>query len=598
MALEDDILNRNRRVPAAPPRVSPLAAEINQQVRRPGGISQVANQFNQRLIDARSAPARAATVSSPITNPAYRSGAPLGQPQFVQTPTPSNPSFRAAPAVAPAAAPRIAASVAQAEPAARGGRALPALAVGLEALNVAQAGRDGGAAAAGGEAIAAGGRLGAAAVGARASRAIPLPASLRPLAPVAGGIAGYALGQQGVDALRESTPEGLGQVATLGTSIADNATATNALRAAANPSTARTAGSFISALAGQAGADIAAGRGLRPTTPTATLIEPGSDIAPPARRGAASQPASGNAQSIASSMPEASGPQAVFVDPDNPRTQPPSTRVVGNWNGRDITETQANTLANQLNGGTGAGMANGNPTGVSALAAPIGPAGRAVQRSAGTGAVGAVIGAPGSSTAEQIDKQIAGLGPLNMRSKRDLVGQLLGLRVRAEEGVASRAQSEAISQAELAQRADASALSADIDRERIAASTAQAGRGNQQTLTGADGTVYSVGNGLATPVQIAGGQTLTAPTKSDTTTQQIAARILESTLPIGATPEQINAAVQNANAAAQAIASGETPAPSAPASRADFIKQAKAANPGATDAQLGAYYDQNYGKKN
>lgn len=614
MALQDDELTRRaRRVPLAPPtvsplaaappaaRISPLAAEINQQVRRPGGISPVANQVNQQIINAR--PAAAAPVPqapAPLTTPAYRTGAPLGQPQFQPTPTPVNPQYRASPVAAPSvAAPVAGAAEGTAAAAARavpGSRALPALAVGLESLNVAGAARDRGVAGAVNETLGSAGRLGAAAVGARAGAALA-PAQYKAAGSLAGGVAGYALGQRGVEAAQRNSPDGLIPAAGVAGQLS-NATVPQVAAAATNPNAVSAGASLLGALVRNAAADGRRGNALRPAVTLVDPADPNSASLTPSTRIAAAPAVPAASLTDANSIPsaQAARPAVTLVDPTTAEAK--AAQSVGTFQGRTITRAQANQLAGQLNGGTGSGLVNGNPTGAaSALTAAPEISRPRLQRTGGAGSQGAVIGAPGSSTIEQIDKQIRDLGPLNMRSKRSLVDSLLGLRARVEDGTADRAQRGQIAAADLSARYDTAEFGGDVDMARIDASRQEGRRQRQQTVTGADGTVYTLDGTQASPVTV-DGKPLKQQTKvdRDTTQQKLAADLLTQLLPPGATPEQITTATQQANQAAAQLASGDTgPAQARPANKAEFLKRAKEANPSASNADLEAYYARTYG---
>lgn len=575
MATADEALaeGTRRKVPAAKPAISPLAQEINQQIRRPGGISPAASAVNDQFREVRAQAKPTIVVDSagragvggipptPVQQPAYRTGAPAGQPQFQQTPTPVNPTFRPAPATAgdalgarPAAAPRpVPAAAAKARPLPGSARAAGALAGGLEAINVAQTARESGPAAALDAAKAGGvrlatGQLGAT-LGGRAGGGI---------GAVTGGVAGYLAGDALADtelvrgnalvdayaARREEQYRNAGvQQGGGGMSMVD--TVGSMARAGARRDVANRAPLFdptvqeldaIGALR-RPGQPVAAGDAL--VAPVAAA--PATTAAP--------------------------RPRANFVDETGDAPPSGGGDIVGTFNGRSITREQANDLAGQLNGGTGAGLRDGNPTGVRttsagdalATARPRGPTSRAV---------GASIGGTSdlSAYAEQLDKQIADLGPLNMRSKRALVGELLGLKGRALGQQAGDAAAGERQAQELDARAASDALRADVDREQIAASDRTARRQTTQTITSEDGTIYSVDGNILTPLQDQQGQRVRAPrtaSQRDNTQAEIAAKLLEGIIPYGATPEQIQQGVQQANQAAAALVSGATSAPAA-----------------------------------
>jgi hypothetical protein len=202
---------------------------------------------------------------------------------------------------------------------------------------------------------------------------------------------------------------------------------------------------------------------------------------------------------------------------------------------------------------------------------------------------------------EQIDTQIKGLGDLNMRSKRELVGQLLGLKGRSVGQNFDASAGRGIEAARLGQSAAEAQLGADVQREEIAAgerSSRRAANKTTQTITGADGTMYSLDGTVAAPITTADGKNVAAATKPAKNEQAaIAAALLENLIPPGATPDEIAVAARQANTAAAALMSGSgAQSGSKPSTEADFLKAARAANPGVSDADLKAYYQQTYGR--
>lgn len=618
MALEDEILKATRRVPvsapvvqpaaavmAAPPApaISPMAAQINQQIQRPGGVSRAADVVNQQL--------RAPGPAVQPATPAYRTGAPTGQPQFQQTATPVNPNPRAALAApaSPAAAPVTPQAPIAGTPGAQVGLAERAGQVAGNAQRAA------GAAA----------RLGAAPVATAGPGIIP---GLQKTAPGVRGGAGAVLATMAIPealtSLNRPTSEyesryglddgsiGLGTVyqqAQRGEQrLADAAglAPDNALRNLAGvprETAVRTAGvlqdlgagildsglGLVNMVRGVGGAQplesFASINGIKPVgAPAGSAAEslPATTGAPTAGRAAA-----------ALAAPVGAGRQAIMVDPDNPATQPPTRGVggdvIGQFNGRDITRAQSQEIAGRLN------RADANPaeTGlVSGANLSASPAAQQMARLANRtgGAQGAIIRA--ESDDAQIDKAISDLGPLNMRSKRSALVELLGLKQRGREGAANRDAAATNQANELAQRSAAQMLAGEVDLAQTEAQQRTQRRQNTQTVTGADGTLYGVNGNTLTPITGADGKPFKTATKSDDTQQRIAASLLESLLPPGATPDQVSQAVNTANTAAKRLASGEV---AAPPSRAEWLKQAKAANKGVSDADLAAYYEQTYG---
>lgn len=561
MATADEALaeGTRRKVPAAPPTVQP-ASQL--ALPKPPGAAPttVVPQRNPTIaVDSIGRAGVGGIPQTPVQQPAYRTGAPAGQPQFQQTPTPVNPAVRPAAAgdalgARPAATPRpVPAAAAEARPLPRSARAAGALAGGLEAINVAQTARESGPAAALDAAKAGGVRLATGQLGATVGGRVG-----GGIGAVTGGVAGYLAGDALADtelvrgnalvdayaARREEQYRNAGvQQGGGGMSMVD--TVGSMARAGARRDVANRAPLFdptvqeldaIGALR-RPGQPVAAGDAL--VAPVAAA--PATTAAP--------------------------RPRANFVDETGDAPPSGGGDIVGTFNGRSITREQANDLAGQLNGGTGAGLRDGNPTGVRTTSAgdalattrPRGPTSRAV---------GASIGGTSdlSAYAEQLDKQIADLGPLNMRSKRALVGELLGLKGRALGQQAGDAAAGERQAQELDARAASDALRADVDREQIAASDRTARRQTTQTITSEDGTIYSVDGNILTPLQDQQGQRVRAPrtaSQRDNTQAEIAAKLLEGMIPYGATPEQIQQGVQQANQAAAALVSGATSAPAA-----------------------------------
>lgn len=155
---------------------------------------------------------------------------------------------------------------------------------------------------------------------------------------------------------------------------------------------------------------------------------------------------------------------------------------------------------------------------------------------------------------ERIDKLIQDIGPMDRRGRRDAVTALMGLRGRAVEGNFNASNEQAQLQAQLAQRSAESQLGADVDREQIAASSANARQQRTQTITGADGTVYAVDGTTAQPLTTGDGQPLRGVTKQDDTLQKLAAELLQGEMSAAAqnplSQFDPNAAVQRAASAA------------------------------------------------
>lgn len=197
--------------------------------------------------------------------------------------------------------------------------------------------------------------------------------------------------------------------------------------------------------------------------------------------------------------------QTTASPPPQPQNQQGSQKpgqspddVVGTINGRKITRSESDRLANQ-------NVVPGNAAaqlGVQQQPRDNGPRVFMPRDNGDT------------QTVEMIDKAISELGPLDRRGRRQALVDLLGLRQRTAGGDLDRASTEQRAAAELAQRTAAEQLSADVDREQIAAQTAQQRR-NTQTIADAQGNVYSVeGNTLTPLTKPDGGQLVTGVSKT------------------------------------------------------------------------------------
>ena len=202
----------------------------------------------------------------------------------------------------------------------------------------------------------------------------------------------------------------------------------------------------------------------------------------------------------------------------------------------------------------------------------------------------------GRGTIERIDRAIADIGPLDRRGRRQAVVDLLGLRNRVESGDADRTSAEQRAAADVAQRTAASELAAAVDREQIEATSQNVRRQNTQTITDASGTTYAVNGTTLTPLTTPDGQPFRSATRTDNTIQNLAAELLQSSMASGPV-EDPNAAAQQAAAAARALQSAvQGGGAGAAASLEQFMSAARQANPGVSDDQLRAYYNQNYGR--
>lgn len=566
-------------VPAGPATVSPVAANINEQMRAERArVSPLAKEINSVVAAPRPPPA--------TTLPAYRT--PDG---FQQTPAPVNPNPRAALGAEPVPASSIPSpSGAAARAPGALGRRISALKPGkagaaglvLEGLNIAGAAQRDGVVGAAGETAAAGTRLGAARLGAELGRKIPfLPTPWKVAAGAVGGLAGYAGGQELVDQVRNHTPQ----------SVADAVETANFWGA-------RSGNTLIPGM-GDAmfGADNRPRMGpmAEPRKTVADLITGGAPAPVTGPVGSAAASALGGSLGMVGNQ----GGRLVSTQPAAPAPPAAATAagkqpVIGTYQAQGRPQRQV--------------FADGT---VSATTAPVNGAYSTIPAYQGTPTAAARLGAPSVSGPdqfadserrqyqEQLDAQIKGLGNLDMRSKRELLGQLLGLKGRSVGQAFDASAGRGVETARLGQSAAEAQLGADVQREGIAAgerSSRRAARKTTQTITGADGTMYSLDGTVAAPITTADGKNVAAATKPAKNEQAaIAAALLETLIPPGATPDEIKAAARQANSAAAALMSGTGAQSASKPSEADFLKSARSANPGVSDADLKAYYQQTYG---
>lgn len=464
-------------------------------------------------------------------------GAPAQQPLpsyrtpngFQQTAAPVNPNPR--PAAVPPAPSGAAARVpgATGRPLRPAGKISPgsAAALALEGLNIAGAAQQGGMRGAITETAAAGTRLGAAKLGAELGGSLPLPGAWKGAGVALGGLAGYAGGQQLVEYATQHTPdwvkEGLNYLGDAPTDAASAASVAGKL--------GRSVGErFVQGPNSNAVARLAS----MPATPNPTIGMHGQN----------------------------------GLQPASPQDPSAGKRVIGTYQADGRSQRQVFE-----DGSVSPAQAGANGA-FSVIPAYQGTTSPAAQR----------LAAPTISSAgfadserrqfnEQIDQQIKSLGDLNMASKRRLVADLLGLKGQSVGRGFDAANGRNTAQAELAQRTGEAQLRADVDREQIAAgerSAKRTARAQTQTITAEDGTVYSIEGSTLTPLATASGEQIKAPRKLTPNPQaEIAAKLLEGMVLPGASPEDIQAAAQQANSAAAALlttGTGGAQAASAPKS--------------------------------
>lgn len=505
-------------VPAGPATVSPVAASINEQMRlERARISPLAKEINAAVSAPKPPPA-----SVPL--PSYRTA-----DGFQQTPTPVNPNPRAALGATSAPAIPGPSSAAARAPGATGrplSEIKPSRAgttgLAIEGLNIVNAAQRGGVAGAAREAVASGTRLGAAKLGAELGSKLPVPASWRGGTTLLGGVAGYLGGQDLVESAGDLAPQGFKDA-----------------QASVEKMTQQYQSEPISWFLDPIGRATQILRGNPNGDPVPTAAAPASSTAAPL---AAAAPLRSNAAVRTLAAPSAAAPQ--------------QQDVIGTYQAQGRPQRQV------FKDGT-----------VSPTTAPVNGAFSTIPAYQGTAATAsAKLGAPSVSGPdqfadserrrfqEQLDSQIKGLGDLNMRSKRELVGQLLGLKGRSVGQAFDASAGRGVEAAKLGQSAAEAQLGADVQREGIAAgerSSRRSANKTTQTITGADGTIYSLDGTLAAPITTTDGKNVTAATKPAGNEQaKIAAALLENLIPPGATPDEITAAARQANTAAAALMSG------------------------------------------
>lgn len=260
---------------------------------------------------------------------------------------------------------------------------------------------------------------------------------------------------------------------------------------------------------------------------------------------AGARPAPATTANPPQSKPQSQQPQAA----DSPATA--QSDVVGEINGRKITRAESDRLSKQ----------NVVP----------GYTGNAAEQLRGPRDTGPRVFMPKGddrATIEKIDKAISDLGPLDRRGKRQALVDLLGLRQRGVASDLDRGSLDGRSAAEIAQRDAASQLGADVDREQIAATAANARRQNTQTIADAKGNVYAVEGTTLAPLTTPSGEQLrgaVATSKQDTGLQDAAMKLIEQSAAAGV-PLDPNAAVAAVRQvqAAMAAPPGMIPAGTSP----------------------------------
>jgi hypothetical protein len=299
-------------------------------------------------------PMRRTRPTSPMASaspalPAYRT-----EGGFKQTPTPVNPAPRtpmsATPAPTnPAFRSPTAGSVAPVRPATpslRGASTLGKIGVAGEAARVGIAGYQGGRSAALGEAVGGASRLGAARLGAEALGRLPLPRVAKPVAAAVGGIGGYALGEAGVDAVSSAIPQPL-KTASNVMDVAGDIAGPQAI-----PNLTTMAGSLIGQgstvqqVPGQMVDKFRDRLGVKRPDPAAGPARSRPQNPAFSTLATARQMLVGGAAGTLPGTPAGAAPAAGAPGAADGGADP--NRVLGTFNGRPITQAQADELAGQL----------------------------------------------------------------------------------------------------------------------------------------------------------------------------------------------------------------------------------------------------------
>lgn len=433
-----------------------------------------------RLVGGAANPVPAAAPAGPLPN--YRTGAPAGQPQFQQTPTPVNPQVRSAAAqlgsvpessaASTLAKPSVVGRAGNALKAIPGGRVVTPVAALLEGSQVVEKIRDPKASALD---VAVQGARGVARTALGGAGAIAgTPGGLGGQA--AGGLAGYELADRVIDA---GTGERYGPMAKAFQDTFDNNLAAQAAMRLAMP------------LANIPGVPGMIGAVFDPKEQPAQTAVPKGD----------STVMAGAALGTAGSQ--------VAAD---------TSKVIGTFNGRPITQAQADELAGKVS---------------SIPAAP-----QAAQK------LGAQISYDTNynerrGIISQIDAALKVLGPNpKMRSKRELLQGLLGLKSSLYQNDANAEQQRGTEQAKLDAGSAADQLGAttqlDIARMGLA--------GRQQTpIVGDDGNLYTLSGNTLTPVTDASGKPAKAPADNKES-RALYGDLLKNMLGPGATAENLASA--------------------------------------------------------
>lgn len=250
-----------------------------------------------------------------------------------------------------------------------------------------------------------------------------------------------------------------------------------------------------------------------------------------------------------------------------------------------------NTSIAKLNAALGTNVASQTNTGGGGNILPQAPA-AATQ-------LGAVVNTPSQYDSRrfqgQIDKQIKDLGALNMRSKRDLVGQLLGLKGNQVSGNQNIEANAGVKQAEINAGANSDLLASNTNQDisKRSAAVQLAGQLPQPTnQLGNDGILYQQDGTSISPITGADGKGFKPAVSAKESTQDPTLDIFKTILTNNPGIDAKAAMIQARELSGVGTLDEQS---SPPANYEDFAKRAKAAGSKATDAELKAFYAKQQG---
>lgn len=274
-------------------------------------------------------------------NPAPRT--PIGA-----TPAPTNPSIRTTPGgYRPPMSPRLSAAMPQLGKIGRAGGAMGVIGAGLEAKSVYDAAKTGGIEGARGEALGAAGRLAAMAKGSELGMRVPGPGAAKVAGSIAGGALGYWGGEQLTNAAAEAVPAPV-RTALNAASVSGDYGPSN-LGITLGPKVGMMLGQGVPLpqVPARIGEEIQQRIGVRrPDASLGPLRTKPQNPAIAMDPNALTQAVAGGALGTLTGTPAGAAPVAGAPGTAGGGADP--NRVLGTFNGRPITQAQADQLAGQL----------------------------------------------------------------------------------------------------------------------------------------------------------------------------------------------------------------------------------------------------------